>query len=73
MTFDSSYERGEPGLFRPNQVIAGWKEVLTKMPVGSIWEVFIPQDLAYGANEQGKIKPFSVLVYKIELLAIEKE
>jgi len=43
------------------------------MPVGSIWEVFIPQDLAYGANEQRDIKPFSALVFKVELLAIEKE
>lgn len=73
VTFDSSYKRGEPAKLRPNQLIAGWTEALTKMPVGSIWEVFIPQDLAYGANEQSNIKPFSVLVFKVELIAIEKE
>lgn len=73
VTFDSSYKRGEPAILRPNQLIAGWMEALTKMPVGSIWEVFIPQDLAYGANEQSNIKPFSVLVFKVELIAIEKE
>lgn len=73
ITFDSSYKRGEPAKLRPNQLIAGWTEALTKMPVGSIWEVFIPQDLAYGANEQSNIKPFSVLVFKVELIAIEKE
>lgn len=57
---------------RANQVIKGWTEVLTKMPVGSVWEVYIPQELAYGEREMGQIKPFSTLVFKIELLSIEK-
>ncbi len=38
------------------------------MPVGSIWEVYIPQELAYGERESGIIKPFSVLIFKIELI-----
>jgi FKBP-type peptidyl-prolyl cis-trans isomerase len=70
--FDSSYKRGTPVTMRANQVIKGWTEVLTKMPVGSVWEVYIPQNLAYGEREMGQIKPFSALIFKIELLGIEK-
>ena len=70
--FDSSYERGEPSMFRVNQVIKGFTEALSNMPVGSIWEIYIPQDLAYAEREQGDIKPFSVLIFKIELLSIEE-
>ena len=70
--FDSSYQRGTPATMRVNQVIKGWTEVLTKMPVGSVWEVYIPQELAYGAREAGRIKPFSCLKFKIELIGIEE-
>lgn len=70
--FDSSFKRGEPVSLRANQVIKGWTEVLTKMPVGSVWEVYIPQEMAYGAAQQPQIKPFSVLIFKIELVSIEK-
>lgn len=70
--FDSSYKRGQPATFGCQQVIKGWTEVLTMMPVGSKWEVYIPQELAYGTREQGKIKPFSALVFTIELITIEK-
>ena len=68
--FDSSYKRGEPAIFRANQVIKGWTEALCHMPAGSVWEVYIPQDMAYGEREQGDIKPFSVLIFKIELLEV---
>ena len=51
-------------------MIKGWTEALVHMPVGSVWEVYIPQNLAYGEREQGQIKPFSVLIFKIELLSI---
>ena len=68
--FDSSYQRGEPTTFRANQVIKGWTEALCHMPAGSVWEVYIPQDLAYGEREQNIIKPFSALVFKIELLEV---
>ena len=57
---------------RANQVIKGWTAALTHMPVGSSWEVFIPQELAYGERAQGPIKPFSALIFKIDLLGIEK-
>lgn len=70
--FDSSYQRGEPTTFRCNQVIPGWTEALTHMPVGSTWMVYIPQDQAYAEREAGKIKPFSCLIFKIELIGIEK-
>lgn len=67
--FDSSYKRKESAKMRANQVIKGWSEALTHMPEGSVWEVYIPQELAYGPRQQGAdIKPFSVLVFKIELI-----
>ena len=70
--FDSSYERGEPTTFVADQVIKGWTEALKLMPVGSKWELYIPQELAYGATPRGKIKPFSTLVFEVELVGIEK-
>lgn len=68
--FDSSYERKQPATFGCNQVIKGWTEALTMMPVGSKWELYIPQELAYGAREAGKIPPFSTLIFTVELLEI---
>lgn len=71
--FDSSYKHNEPATFRANQVIKGWTEALTMMPVGSKWELYIPYDLAYGSRETGgQIKPFSTLIFEVELLSIEK-
>ena len=70
--FDSTYKRGEPTTFRCNQVIPGWTNALTHMPVGSTWKVYIPQDQAYADREAGLIKPFSCLIFKIELISIEK-
>jgi len=70
--FDSSYKRNEPTTFRADQVIKGWTEALTMMPVGSKWELYIPQDLAYGSRDQGQIKPFSTLIFEVELVEIEK-
>ena len=66
--FDSSYKRNEPATFRANQVIKGWTEALTMMPVGSKWELYIPQELAYGSRESGQIKPFSTLIFEVELV-----
>lgn len=70
--FDSSYKRNQPATFACNQVISGWTEALTMMPVGSKWELYIPSNLAYGAREQQKIPPFSVLIFTVELLEVVK-
>ena len=70
--FDSSYERKEPAKFMVKQVIPGWQKALTNMPVGSTWMVYIPQEQAYGERDGGKIPPFSCLIFKIEMLGIEK-
>lgn len=69
--FDSSYSRKDPVNMRANQVIKGWTEALVHMPAGSVWEVYIPQDLAYGDRDQGPIKPFSALIFKIELIEVD--
>ena len=71
--FDSSYKRDpQTNSFQCNEVIKGWTEALTMMPVGSKWEICIPQELAYGARQAGQIKPYSTLVFTVELLEIEK-
>jgi FKBP-type peptidyl-prolyl cis-trans isomerase FkpA/FKBP-type peptidyl-prolyl cis-trans isomerase FklB len=69
--FDSSYERGEPISFPLNRVIAGWTEGLQLMKVGSVYHLFIPPELGYGARGSGSIPPYSVLIFKVELLGIE--
>jgi len=69
--FDSSKKQGKPIKLRANQVIKGWTEALVHMPAGSVWEVYIPQELAYGSNEQGQIKPFSALIFQIELVSVK--
>ena len=72
--FDSSYKRGEPTEFTPNQVIMGWKEALTMMPVGSKWQLYIPYELAYGERGAGgDIKPYSMLIFDVELVDIVKK
>ena len=70
--FDSSIKRGQPTTFRADMVIPGWTNALTHMPVGSKWIVYIPQDQAYADREMGQIKPFSCLIFTIDLLGIEK-
>lgn len=70
--FDSSYKRGQPATFGVDQVIPGWVEALTMMPVGSKWELYIPQELAYGSQDNKSIPPFSCLIFTVELLEIVK-
>lgn len=70
--FDSSVDRKSPVVFGVNQVIPGWSEALKLMPVGSKYKLYIPQQLAYGPGGQGAIKPFSMLIFEVELLSIEK-
>ena len=70
--FDSSVKRGEPATFGVNQVIKGWTEALQLMPKGSKYRLYIPEDLAYGAQPHpgGPIEPFMALVFDVELLEI---
>lgn len=70
--FDSSYQRNQPATFGVTQVIKGWTEALQLMPVGSKWELYIPYQLAYGERGSGSnIKPYSMLIFTVELLDIE--
>ncbi len=71
--FDSSVQRGEPVSFPVSGVIPGWIEALQLMPVGSKFKLYIPQELAYGIRGGGQtIKPYSALIFEVELLEIEK-
>lgn len=72
--FDATERHGgsKTDSFRCDQVIKGWTEALTNMPVGSKWEIFIPQNLAYGERQAGQIKPYSTLIFTVELVGIEQ-
>lgn len=70
--FDSSQRTGQPVSFQVNGVIPGWTEALQLMHVGDKWRIFIPSELAYGARGAGDlIGPHAVLVFDVELLAIQ--
>lgn len=70
--FDSSLRSGQPASFQVNAVIPGWTEALQLMHVGDKWRLFVPSELAYGANGAGNvIAPHSVLVFEVELLGIQ--
>ena len=71
--FERTSTRNEPFVTNVGGVIKGWTEALTMMPVGSKWELYIPQELAYGSRESGQIKPFSTLIFEVELVGIEKD
>ncbi len=70
--FDSSVERKQPATFPLNRVIKGWTEGLQLMPVGSKYKFFVPYNLGYGDQLGPKIKPFSTLVFEVELLEVVK-
>ena len=66
-----TFKSREPMTTRANITISGFADALQQMPVGSIWEIVIPYDKAYGEKGTGKIKPYSALIFKVELLNIE--
>ncbi len=66
--FDASQR---PAIFRLNELILGWRTALAQMNVGSRWEVVIPFNLGYGSRSAGAIKPYSTLIFDIELLGVE--
>ncbi len=70
--FDSSVERGNPATFGVHQVIPGWTEALQLMQKGARYRLYIPQELAYGANPHpgGAIKPYMALIFDVELIDI---
>ena len=70
--FDASNRHGDqPAEFMVGRVIKGWQEALKAMPAGSEWEIYIPQELGYGANQSGQIPPFSALIFKVELVEVK--
>jgi FKBP-type peptidyl-prolyl cis-trans isomerase FklB len=70
--FDASEKHGGPATFPVKAVIAGWTEALQLMPVGSKWQLFVPSNLAYGANGPGEIGPNATLIFEVELVSIQK-
>lgn len=70
--FDSSYDRGKPTSFAPNQVIKGWTEAMQLMVEGDKWEMYIPSELAYG--DRGRpphIGGGDVLIFTMEIIKIK--
>mgnify|MGYP003303457932 CR=1 FL=1 len=69
-TFDAT-EKGRPATFPLRGLIEGWKIALKEMSVGARWEVVIPFNMGYGSRGAGVIKPFSTLIFDIQLLRVE--
>jgi FKBP-type peptidyl-prolyl cis-trans isomerase len=67
--FDSTYSRGTPATFTVNGVIPGWQEALVLMKPGSKWELYVPPELAYGANPKPGIPANSLLIFDVELVS----
>ena len=70
--FDASNRHGGPATFPVKGVIAGWTEALQLMPVGSKWQLFVPSNLAYGAQGPGDIGPNATLIFEVELVSLQK-
>ena len=70
--FDSSHDRGQPAEFPVNGIIKGWQEALQLMPEGSVYRLYIPPDLGYGAQAQPGIPPYSALIFDVELIKVQK-
>ena len=72
--FDATSKHGgaKTDKFRAGNLIKGWTEALTTMPVGSKWQIYIPYELAYGERQAGQIPPYSTLIFDLELVSIVK-
>ena len=71
--FDSSYDRGQSATFDLNRLIKGWQKAVPEMNIGEKRRLYLPYDLAYGERGAGdKIKPFSTLIFDIELIDFER-
>lgn len=69
--FDSSYDRGEPAVFPVDRLIPGWTEALQMMKPGDHWEIYVPENLAYGKRSPSRdIPPSSLLIFEMELLEV---
>jgi FKBP-type peptidyl-prolyl cis-trans isomerase len=69
--FDSTYAHGAPASFTVNGVIPGWQEALVLMKPGAKWQLFVPPELAYGANPKPGIPGGSLLIFDVELLNVK--
>jgi FKBP-type peptidyl-prolyl cis-trans isomerase len=69
--FDSTYARGKPGIIRPSDAIAGWREALSMMSKGAKWRIFVPPGLAYALSPPPAIPPNALLIFDVELLSID--
>jgi len=69
--FDNSFERKITEKFKVNEVIKGWQEALKVMPAGSRWIIYIPYELGYGSRATGLIRPYSTLIFEVELLGVK--
>ena len=70
--FDSSFARGAPAVFTPEEVVKGWTEALQKMRVGDEWLLYVPPELGYGEQGNPKIPANSVLIFRLKLLDVAK-
>lgn len=70
--FDSSFARGAPAIFTPEEVVKGWTEALQKMRVGDEWLLYVPPELGYGEQGNPKIPANSVLIFRLKLLDVSK-
>ncbi|WP_428152900.1 FKBP-type peptidyl-prolyl cis-trans isomerase [Brevundimonas sp.] len=70
--FDSSFARGAPAVFTPEEVVKGWTEALQKMRVGDEWLLYVPPELGYGERSSPKIPANSVLIFRLKLLDVAK-
>ena len=73
MKFDSSYDRNHPLTYPLGKLIPGWVEALQLMSAGSLWELYIPSDLAYGPRGSGRVPANAALVFKVELIEIKEK